>query len=231
MNLFISLMLMNSIYSPKYNGEYYDFKDALANPKAVESLFLNYTFLEIKPINERIGEFENLKRLQLFPKIIELGNGHDNSMKLDESKSISPKQLPKEIGDCTELKYLDVSGTDIEILPKELFQIKNLETLHLSGSKVNMDDYIDEILQMKSLTSLFILECEIDEDSLSKLRENSKLRLYETESDLIEYTSDWKPADVQIHGAYFNFLDSDFAHRFAKSFPSTNLVMPRVIER
>lgn len=61
--------------------------------------------------------------------------------------------------------------------------------------------------------------------SLKKPRESLKFKLYETESQYVEYS--WKSADVQINDTYFVFPDAEFAN----SFPSSNFVKPRIIER
>ena len=223
---------MSLMYNGNPSGEFYNFDEALKNQNQVKSLFLNYTFLDIEPITPKIGKLINLERLQIVHKI-----GNNVGVKMNQTsepvdpKSISPIDLPDEISECINLKYLDVSGTDIENIPKSIFKLNNLETLHLSGSKIKLDDFIDDLLTMKSLKELFIVECQIEENNLKHLRQSSKFRIYESESDLIEYSSTLKPADVQIHDSYYAFPDSEFAYRFANSFPFADRVKPIVIEK
>lgn len=229
--IFLAMMILNV---PDSGKECYSIEAALENPDQVKSLFLNYTFLEIKQINPSIGELKNLERFEIFGRMFDFPKIQENKLvsnKLDDSVYKTPIALPDEISQCVKLKYIDISKSEIKNLPQNIVQLQKLETLHLSFSKINLDEVIDEILSLKSLKELFIIDLEIKEENLARLRMNSQLKIYQNEIDWAEYISECVPLDVQLHDTYLAFHDAQLAHRFVNSLPKDFPVEPRFIER
>ena len=204
-------------------NEYYNLREALSNKADVKSLYLNYNFLEIKPITDSIGELNNLIEFRIQPRWFEfpkIENKKVVSEKIDDSKDKSPHRIPNGLAKCRNLKLLDISNTEVKELPEDLEQLEqleNLETLILNYAPINAETEIPKILQLKNLKEIQLAGIEISESELKQLNQIENLKIlvaYEDFTDIRE-----ESVDVQIHDTYIVFTNEDQADRFIWSMP------------
>ncbi|XXG41060.1 hypothetical protein AAC387_Pa01g1613 [Persea americana] len=102
---------------------------------------------------------KNLRAISLFctenvPANLFIKLRHIRTLRLGESPII---ELPESIGDLLQLRYLDLSGTMIERLPKSTTRLYNLQTLKLDECRklVEVPESIGDLLQLRDLSLRF----------------------------------------------------------------------------
>lgn len=116
---------------------------------------LNLSYRGIKNLPAAIGQFKNLKELNLWcsdlgtlpPEIGQLKNLEVLDLSFNKLST-----LPSEIGQLKNLKRLYLSHNELETLPSEIGQLKNLEELDLSYNE--LETLPPEIGQLKNLKRL-----------------------------------------------------------------------------
>ncbi len=202
------------------SNEYYNLYDALSNKEDVRSLYLNYNFIEVKPISDSIGELENLIEFRIqsrwfdFPKI---ENQKIISDKIDNSKDKSPHRIPNGLAKCQNLKLIDIANTEISELPQNIEQLAKLETLILNNAPINLETELSKILKLKNLKEIHLIGIEIGESEFTQLSQNKNLKIFSALEDF----PDTKEAavGVQIHDTYIGFANENQADRFIRSMP------------
>ncbi|HRX27778.1 MAG TPA: hypothetical protein P5235_00215 [Saprospiraceae bacterium] len=223
MKIIISILLtINLVNMNAQQTEFYSLNEALANATSAKSLYLNYNFSTIEPIDDSIERLTNLEEFRIMPRIIEFPKIEDNkivSNKLDDSDTNSPTSLPESLINCTELKIIDISNTEIEHLPEGFEKLNQLEKLILNHSKLNIDKELSKILELKNIGELQIIGLEISPESLNMLTQKKELKVISNLEELKSNHQDNNTIDVQIHDSYFVFDNSDEADRFIHSMP------------
>ncbi|SIQ06665.1 leucine-rich repeat domain-containing protein [Chryseobacterium sp. RU33C] len=142
--LFIFLLTGTMAKSQQLN-EFRTIREANENPENT----LRLTIVE----PEKLGNIDWLKYKNL--KYLSLKNLH-------------LKEIPKEIGSLTNLKVLDLSGNDFEVLPPSFIKLNDLEELFLNDEKnIDLSKNVDLISKMNNLKILHI-----ENDKLKKLPNN-----------------------------------------------------------
>lgn len=205
------------------NGEFYSLESALQKPQEVKSLFLNYSFQEIRPISKEISNLYNLESLTLFPRLMDYPKIVDRkvvSNTLDDSPLKTPEELPENIASCTKIKQLRLGMSAIKRLPTNVSDLKMLEELDLRNTAVNLDMEIEKILQLKNLKILSIAGCQISPENKSRLKAQfPNLNLFRTEDNLKKDLKENKTVNIQFHSTYLSFGNEQQANQFINSLP------------
>jgi len=203
-------------------SECYTIEDALINKVEVESIYLNYNFQEIKPISDSIGLISSLKEFRIQPRWFDFPKIVDKkviSERIDNSQNKSPLTLPDGITKCDNLELIDISNTDVCYLPNNFGLLKNLKTLIMNGSKINLDAEIDKMLSLTNIKEIQIFGLEVSEENLGKLKTIKYLKILRETDDFDFEDSEEQTVDVQIHDTYIVFPDEEQADRFINSMP------------
>ncbi|XP_073146375.1 disease resistance protein RPM1-like [Henckelia pumila] len=118
--------------------------------------------IHIRLPKEMTNEFHNVKYLRTLFWFEFSESGLVLHEVLDNCKLLKVLQLrkapidniPNEVFKLYHLKYLDLSGTNIEVIPKAIGNLRNLETLYLYESKVT--DLPVDILKLCKLRHLLV---------------------------------------------------------------------------
>ena len=98
------------------------------------------------------------------------------------------EQLPMELFELRQLKVLDLSGNDFSQLPEEFARLDNLEELYLNNEKrLDLTQTIDVLSRMPNLKSLHLEGDQINEfpENIFKLDQLEKLYLNDNELEQI----------------------------------------------
>ena len=201
-------------------NEYYNLSDALSNKEDVKSLYLNYNFIEIKPITDSIGELINLTEFRIQPRWFEFPKIENKKVvrdRIDDNKDKSPLKIPNGLIKCRNLKIIDISNTEVNELPENLEQLENLEILILNYTPISLETEIPKILQLKNLKELQLAGIEISESELKQLNQIKNLKILAAYEDFPDIRNE--AVDVQIHDTYIVFTNEEQADRFIRSMP------------
>ncbi len=206
-------------------GEFYSIKSAIKNPKAVKTLYLNFNFTEIQELPKEIGELENLEELIFFHRIFDFRKIEGKkviSNKLDDSELKSVSILPNEIANCKKLRIMDFTFSSLKRLPSNLNQFQNLELIRLTNTPINLDNEINNLLSIENQITLEILNCNISEENIEKLKDKKNIKVLAKREDYgISEKVKTESVDLQLHSTYMVFANISEANRFINSMPKT----------
>ena len=214
--IFINLSLMGQ------TSECYTLETALQNKDKVESIYLNYSFQEIKPISDSIELLTNLNEFRIMPRMFDFPKIMDDTIigrSFTGSEHESPRMLPSGLMHCKSLKLIDISNTQIQELPSNFENLQNLETLILNWSDVRLDREIEKILSLPNLTEIQVAGLEIAPNILQKLKAKKDLKIMSEMKDFqFKYPEDQR-VDLQFHDTYIVFPSDTAANKFINSMP------------
>ena len=218
------------------DSEYYSIESALANPNKVKSLYLNYSFTEIKELPEELGNLINLEELTLYPRLFPFPKIEENKIvknKLDDSELRSVDILPIELRNCKNLQKMEFTNSSLKELPPELNKFPNLEIIRISLSPIKLDNEMDNLLAIKNELTLEIFGCEISDKNLQKLRAKENLKIIAKREDYGTISANTKSEaiDLQLHDTYIVFPNRGELNKFLKSMPERMKNIARIIPK
>jgi len=202
------------------SNEYYDLTEALANKEGAKSLYLNYNFIEIKPISNSIGELNNLTEFRIIPRYFDFPIIEDKKMvspTIDDSEDKSPHRIPDGLLKCRKLKLLDISNTQISSLPDNLEQLENLEVIILNSTPIDFETEISKILRLKKLKEIRLRGIKVGTSILEQLNKIEGLKILASSKDFDEIKEE--TVDIQMFNTYIVFGNEEQADRFIRSMP------------
>jgi Leucine-rich repeat (LRR) protein len=113
--------------------QFSDYESALRSPEQAETLILNIESAENILIDQRIESLRNLKELRILSY---------------PGKSI---RLPEELKRLPNLETVSLHGKHLEVLPKVIFELKNLTSLNIGYKHLNNSDSLVILQNLKSL--------------------------------------------------------------------------------
>lgn len=109
------------------------------------------------------------------------------------------EQLPEELGDLSELKYLDIRHLGLTSLPAGITKLEKLEYLDISYNLINITDELDKLKTLKNLKTIKLYFNPVSSEEIYNLEQlklrkgvHYKLEDYENES-LSYHASPTKP--------------------------------------
>lgn len=226
MKIFQIVILIQFFIFPIMNaqtGEFCSLESALASPKEVKTLFINYNFEEIKNLPKEIGDLENLEELIFFPRLFDFPKIEGKQIvanELDDSILKTMDFLPVEISKCKKLRVMDFQSSSLSLLPK-LKEFPQLEKLKLSNSSIDLDKEMENLLSIENDVTLEIADCIITEANLEKLKAKKNLEILVTKEDFESAYEEVEKEeiDLQMGSMYMVFTNWKDANRFVNSVP------------
>ena len=132
-------------------------------------------------LEEALKNAENIKILNLSNQTIQFEKNFFSKFTNLEYlvlKNDHIKELPIEIGGLKKLKFLDLSGNDFEIIPKEYKNLLNLEELYLNDELYfNLEKNMGVLSSLPNLKSLHLSNDKLDHlpNNFNKLETLEKL--------------------------------------------------------
>lgn len=151
-------------------------------------LVIFFLFMSVSVVSQRLYSDSAYNRIASHIKLSEAiaDTGGVIKLILKKKKLVS---IPKEIFNMTELEYLDLSKNKIDSIPKEIANLKKLRVLILSKNKLEQIPL--ELYQLKNLKIL-----DINSNDISKLPRGIKGLLKLEELNLWNTSVDNLPVDI-----------------------------------
>ncbi|MBC6365869.1 hypothetical protein [Algoriphagus sp. AK58] len=96
---------------------------------------------------------------------------YPSSSELEQMTEVPPfRQLPKELGELTNLQNLGLVGLDLKELPDNFGQLQNLDSLNLMMNKLTISEEIGKLKELKNLKYLALFGNKVDSTDVSELK-------------------------------------------------------------
>ncbi len=134
-------------------------------------LFLSKYHLDSVP-NE-IGQLKNAKRLYITADTLGWTVYPPLSTLPQSANALPGKQLPNEITELTNLKYLGLVHLQLTRLPDNFGKLQNLDSLDLSMNKLVISNELEKLKQLKGLKFVNLTGNAIDSTAIKELKRNN----------------------------------------------------------
>lgn len=129
-----------------------------------------------------IASNHTLKTLNLSNNKLKITEGFFNFQNLEHLNlsNCSLTTIPEEIKNCSAIKYLDLSGNEINKLPDWIFEMKNLNQIILSNTK--LERFPEKLTDIPTLTFIDVrgTKMELSKSAVDRIKEkgNRFLEIY-----------------------------------------------------
>lgn len=124
--------------------------DCLKEMYSLECVDLGDNFVDYKKVQELYIELDKLRDYKNFVKEVEKSDTNTEYFHFYGNTT----KIPDELFNLKNLKSLSISGKNISEIPKEISRLKKLERLCLSGN--NLSNIPSEIYYLENLTSIVL---------------------------------------------------------------------------
>lgn len=125
-------------------------------PNKIRRLSIQYSEPEDKVLQVSKKSLDHVRSISIFGCWLEMLDQLDfQAMRVLDFVRRCPYAQVKNIGNCFQLRYLDLSHTDITIIPEEIGKLENLETLDLTSYSIE-GKLPPTVGQLRKLVRLFV---------------------------------------------------------------------------